>query len=73
MADRRGRARRWARGLDRSLLPWMGPAQVGAGYVEAPEVRRADAPCPICGAPMDRHEVVRSDYPARATRLVCPA
>ncbi|MFD1721949.1 hypothetical protein [Amnibacterium endophyticum] len=72
MADRRERMRGWARRLDRSLLPFLGPAQVGVGYAEAPEVRRTDAPCPLCGAPMDRHEVIRSADPARATRLVCP-
>lgn len=72
-ADRREGARRWARRLDRSLLPFMGPAQIGAGYEEAPEVRRTDAACPLCGAPMDRHEVIRSGDQTRATRLVCPA
>ena len=71
--DRPRGLRRWSRGLDRSLLPFMGPAQIGAGHEEQPEVRRTDAACPICGAPMDQHEVIRAGDQTRATRLVCPA
>ena len=69
MADR---FRNIARRLDRGLLPWMGPAQVGAGRPEEPYQRPVDAACPICHRPMADHVVERSTDPARATRLICP-
>lgn len=52
---------------------FTGPAQIGAGHPEAPEVRRADAACPICGRPMTSHTVLRADDQREPTRLVCPA
>lgn len=67
------RLRSIARRLDRGLLPFMGPAQLGAGHPEAPYRRPADAACPVCGSPMTAHVVERSSDPARATRLICPA
>ncbi len=70
MADR---FRNIARRLDRGLLPWMGPAQVGAGHPEEPYRPPVDAVCPICHRPMTEHVVERSANPARATRLICPA
>lgn len=64
--------RRIARRLDRGLLPFMGPAQIGAGHPEEPYRRPADAVCPVCGRAMTEHAVERSQDPARATRLRCP-
>ena len=51
---------------------FTGPAQIGAGHPEGPDVRRADASCPICGQPMNRHEVLRASDQREPTRLVCP-
>ncbi len=51
---------------------FTGPADIGAGHAEAPEVRRADAGCPICGQPMSAHQVVRHSDQHEPTRLVCP-
>lgn len=52
---------------------FTGPADLGAGHPEGPDVRDVHAPCPICGKPMDQHEVLRSPGDQRAaTRLVCP-
>ena len=51
---------------------FTGPAQIGAGHPEEPEVRRDDAGCPICGHPMNKHTVLRADDQRAATRLVCP-
>ena len=48
------------------------PAQLGAGHPEGPDVRRADTPCPLCGAPMTAHSVLQSDDQRTASRLVCP-
>ena len=61
-----------ASGLDRGLLPIMGPAQIGAGHPEEPYEVPADARCPICGGPMALHVVDRSTDPSRATRFTCP-
>ncbi|RIX30453.1 hypothetical protein [Amnibacterium setariae] len=63
---------RFARRLDRGLLPFMGPAQIGAGHPEEPYQRPADAACPVCHRPMTAHRIERNPDPARATRLVCP-
>lgn len=51
---------------------FTGPAQIGAGYVEAPETRSADAACPLCGKPMSGHTVIRSEGQYAPTRLTCP-
>jgi hypothetical protein len=61
-----------ARGLDRSLLPFMGPAQVGAGHPEEPYHLPVDARCPICGGPMNLHTVARSSNPSVPTKIICP-
>jgi hypothetical protein len=66
------RLRRIAHRLDTGLLPFMGPAQIGAGHPETPDPRRTDAACPICRRPMTAHIVERNSDPARATRLICP-
>ncbi len=60
--------RRWWERLNRALLPYMGPAQVGP-YDDPPEpVAKV---CPLCGRPMDEHVIERSA--TAATRLHCPA
>lgn len=61
-----------ARGLDRGLLPFMGPAQIGAGHPEEPYRLPTDPRCPICGGPMALHVLDRTTDPSRPTRLVCP-
>ncbi|GAA4188682.1 hypothetical protein GCM10022288_15390 [Gryllotalpicola kribbensis] len=57
---------------NRVVRTFTGPAQIGAGHPEAPEVRNASAPCPICGHPMTEHEVLRAADQREPTRLVCP-
>lgn len=73
MDDERIRRRgRWARRLDTSLLPFMGPAQIGAGHPEEPVAGSEDAPCPLCGVSMRLHRIERSGNQSQATRLHCP-
>lgn len=62
---------RWWEKLNRALFPWMGPAQLGP-FDEAPLPSTAEAPCPLCGAPMSRHTVERPGGNV-ASRLHCPA
>ncbi|NYD68682.1 hypothetical protein [Agromyces atrinae] len=50
---------------------FTGPAQVGAGYDEGPEVRPADPACPICTQAMSLHRIERHTDD-RPTRLHCP-
>lgn len=65
-SDRRGYAGFIAR-LNARLLPYLGPPPLGP-YDEAP--RAASAPrCPICGAPMSKHDIDRSGL---RTQLHCP-
>jgi hypothetical protein len=61
-----------ARGLDRNLLPFMGPAQVGAGHPEEPYRLPDDPRCPVCGGPMALHDLARTADPSRPTKLTCP-
>jgi hypothetical protein len=61
-----------AQGLDKGLLPFMGPAQIGAGHPEDPYQAPADPRCPICGGPMALHVVERYADPSRPTKIVCP-
>lgn len=58
--------------MDRGLLPFMGPAQIGAGRPEEPYRPPADPKCPICGVSLNVHDVIRSDSQFGATRLICP-
>ena len=67
-----GRFMDWYARANRSLIRLAGPAQLGAGHPEGPDVRHAGAPCPICGRPMTSHTVARSDGQRDATRLICP-
>jgi hypothetical protein len=62
-----------ARRLDHGLLPFMGPAQIGAGHPEEPYRPPTDPKCPICGRSLSAHDVIRSDSQFGATRLICPA
>lgn len=71
MAERTGFWRFYQK-ANRLVRTFTGPAQIGAGHPEAPEIRRADAACPICGQPMNVHTVLRHDDQREPTRLVCP-
>ena len=62
----------WYEKFNRVVRTFTGPAQLGAGHPEGPDVRRADAPCPICGSPMTLHTVLRATDQRTASRLVCP-
>ncbi len=62
----------WYEKFNRVVRTFTGPAQLGAGHPEAPDVRRPDAACPLCGAPMTEHVVERSADQHTASRLVCP-
>ncbi|MGA0568387.1 hypothetical protein ACO2Q7_13730 [Rathayibacter sp. KR2-224] len=59
--------------FNRVVRTFTGPAQLGAGHPEGPDVRRNDASCPLCGEPMTAHSVLRPADQRTATRLVCPA
>ncbi len=66
------RLRRWYFRVNDAMRPYLGPAQLGAGHPEGPDVRSADAPCPICHAPLSQHIVERPAGQRDATRLFCP-
>lgn len=55
------------------IRTFTGPADIGAGHPEAPEVRSTEAPCPLCGAPMSAHRFERGHDQRQPTRLVCPS
>lgn len=59
--------------FNRGVRTFTGPAQLGAGYDEAPEVRPTDPACPICHAPMSAHVIQRTADQRTSTRLICPA
>jgi hypothetical protein len=67
-----GRFMDWYARANLSLIRVAGPAQLGAGHPEGPDVRSAGAPCPICGQPMTAHTVARPGGQRDATRLICP-
>ncbi|SEC00216.1 hypothetical protein SAMN04489806_2342 [Paramicrobacterium humi] len=58
--------------FNRGVRTFTGPAQVGAGYDEGPDVRPADPDCPMCGRAMSQHRIERSGGQYTATRLHCP-
>ena len=56
-------------GLNRRLLPIMGPAELGdPNEPLVPPLAHGGA-CPLCGLPMDDHVLERS---LRDTYLICP-
>ena len=63
---------RWYTRMNEKLISVAGPAQLGAGHPEGPDLRSAESPCPICGRPMTEHTVLRPEGQRDATRLVCP-
>jgi hypothetical protein len=56
-------------GLNRSLLPIMGPAQLGDPNEPIVVPPPHGGVCPLCGLHMDEHIVDRS---RRDTYLICP-
>ena len=63
---------RWYEKANDFVRTFTGPAQLGAGYPEPPEVRPSDPNCPICGQPMSRHDIIRAHDSRTSTRLMCP-
>jgi hypothetical protein len=51
---------------------FTGPADIGAGHPEGPDIRRADRACPLCGAPMTEHTIERVGDYRTSTRVHCP-
>ncbi|MDL9979919.1 hypothetical protein [Microbacterium candidum] len=49
----------WYAWLNSRLIRLAGPAAVGP-YDTDPEPERIERPCPLCGAPMSKHEFDRS-------------
>ncbi|WP_240978326.1 hypothetical protein [Planctomonas sp. JC2975] len=62
----------WYEKFNNVVRTFTGPAQLGAGHPEGPDVRRTDAACPLCHAPMNAHSVERPADQRTASRLVCP-
>jgi hypothetical protein len=60
----------WWDRLNGMLTPYIGPPQLGP-YGEAPLPPTGPKPCPLCGQPMDLHEVERGEGRI-PSRLVCP-
>jgi hypothetical protein len=60
----------WWDRLNGALMPYIGPPELGP-YDQAPLPRAGAKPCPICGAPMDDHEIERGEGRV-ATRIHCP-
>ena len=58
--------------FNRGVCTFTGPAQIGAGHDEKPEVRSTDPACPICHARMSAHVVERTADQRTSTRLICP-
>jgi hypothetical protein len=62
----------WYEKFNNVVRTFTGPAQLGAGHPEGPDIRRTDAACPLCGASMTSHTVLRSSDQRTSSRLVCP-
>ncbi|GAB2530898.1 hypothetical protein [Paramicrobacterium agarici] len=58
--------------MNRGIRTFTGPAQIGAGYAEGPDVRPADPACPMCSELMSLHTIRRSNDQYHATRVLCP-
>lgn len=59
----------WWEKLNRALIPYIGPPQLGP-FGEAPLPSVATKACPICGHPMTEHDIERRD--GRPTQMHCP-
>ena len=57
---------------NRVVRTFTGPADIGAGHPEGPDVRPSDPSCPLCGAPMSAHVIERPVGQRESTRLNCP-
>jgi ribosomal protein S27AE len=55
--------------LNRIVYSFMGPAHVGTGRTEEPDVVLPDPRCPLCGQLMASHTIDRS---GERTQLHCP-
>jgi hypothetical protein len=60
----------FARWLTIRLLPLIGPPPLGPYDDETPEQASAVRYCPLCGQPMDLHDIDRS---GEQTQVHCPA
>jgi hypothetical protein len=69
--SRKGPRRPWWDRWNRTLLPYIGPPPLGP-YDEEPLPPTGPKPCPLCGAAMDRHIIVRTADDHTPTRLHCP-
>ena len=72
MSTRKRRLFAWATRMDRGLMPYMGPAALGAGHPELAYRRPENPPCPVCGRPLDDHVIERTANQTTPTRLICP-
>jgi hypothetical protein len=61
----------WWDRLNGMLMPYIGPPPLGP-YNEAPLPAAGSRPCPLCGKPMDRHEIERGEGRV-PTRIHCPS
>ena len=60
----------WWMWLNRTLLPYLGPPELGP-YDEPEQPESATKACPLCGGVMSEHNLDRK--PGRPTYLTCPA
>ena len=60
----------WNR-VNRLAYRYGGPAQIGAGRDETLDQPVAPTGCPLCGRPMELHEIRRGTG-ATPTRMICP-
>lgn len=67
-----GRFGSWYTRWNTTLIKKLGPSQIGAGHPEAPDDRRVDRACPICGAPLSEHRVDRPSGQYASSTLHCP-
>jgi hypothetical protein len=60
----------WWDRLNRMLLPYIGPPPLGP-YGEDSLPPAGSRPCPLCGQPMDDHQIERGEGRV-PTRIHCP-
>lgn len=63
---------RWYEKANDIVRTFTGPAQIGAGHPEPPDIRPTDPDCPLCNTPLSRHEIIRAGDGHTPTRLICP-